>query len=79
LDDQAGQIAGIDSYAKGIQQSVLSLYEPILRKGDTKEDYQAWWDWLRQKFPAYDLGELPTFEQQYTQAFRDALPSGAIP
>lgn len=50
-------------YSRGLQQSVLGLYQPVLTSGSgSVQDRANWWAWLQGKFKAYNLGDLPDFD-----------------
>lgn len=62
LDTQASALSDVGSYQHGMQQSILGLYREQLANGrpmGTPEEISDWSAWLRGKFPAYALGDLP--------------------
>lgn len=63
LDTQATHLSDIGGYQHAQQQSILGLYQGMLfpqgYDSGNPTQVKAWSDWLRDKFPAYGLGELP--------------------
>jgi hypothetical protein len=69
LDEQAAQLGdlgtaftGVGDYQRSMQQSILGLYRQQLANGrqlGSPEEVAGWSEWLRGKFPAYNLGDLP--------------------